>query len=128
MGLFDTGAPTNLEQALTDQANTAALSTQDAYTQARKRLVAKEAAGGRLMSGVSAYPLADLAKEGASSESGIYSNLAAALGMIPSEDWENQRQYQRNLSLAELIGEMQKPTGLMQGLGAAGSGAMAGGM
>ena len=114
MALFDTAAPTNLEEVLGNQAKAKVASSEDAYTQARKKLVAKEAASGRLMSGVSAYPLADLAREGATAESDIYSSLASALGQIPAEDWENRKQYQRNLQLAELIGSMSKPSTLQE--------------
>lgn len=117
MALFGNDAPQSLEDVLGNQAKTAASGVQDQYAQARKRLVAKEAASGRLMGGVSDYPLADLAKEGAGAESDIYSSLASALGGVPAEDWANARQYGRNLSLAELIGSINKPSTLQEVLG-----------
>lgn len=115
-GLFASGAPTTLEQALGNQAQNAVAQTADSYTQARRRLVGQQAAQGRLMSGVVNYPLTDLAKEGAGAESDIYSNLAATLGSIPAEDWANANEYQRNLQLAKLIGEMNKPSTLQEAL------------
>jgi hypothetical protein len=116
-GLFDTGAPTSLQQALGDQANQAVAQTTDAYTQARKRLVGQQAHSGRLMSGVADYPLTDLAKEGAGAESDIYSQLASSLGAIPAEDTLNQNDYNRNLQLAQLIAQLQKPSALQETLG-----------
>jgi hypothetical protein len=120
-GLFDTGAPTSLQQALGDQADNAVAQTQDKYTQARKRLVGQQAASGRLMSGVADYPLADLAKEGAGAESDIYSSLASQLGSIPAEDTLNMNDYNRNLQLAQLIGSLQRPSSLQETLGALGA-------
>lgn len=117
MSYFGTGSVSNLEQVLGDQAQNAVNQSQDAYAQKRKRLVAKEAASGRLMSGVSDYPLADLDTEAASAESDIYSSLAKQLGSIPAEDTLNTNNYNRNLSLAQMIGEMNKSSSLQEALG-----------
>lgn len=121
MGLFGTNAPTNLEQVLGQQADTQAAGLQDAAVQRKKRLVAQEAHSGRLMSGVSDYPLTDLATSEASGIGDVYSNLAGALGQIPAEDYLNQNQNQNNLNLAQLIGNLNKPSALQEALGALGS-------
>lgn len=128
MALFPEGTPTTLEGALGQQAQQQVAQTRDQYTQARKRLVSKEAANGRLMSGVSNYPLTDLANEGAGAESDIYSNLATTLGSIPSEDILNSNDYERNLQLAKLIGNMNKPSTLQLALGGLGAAGNLGGM
>lgn len=114
MALFDT---TTLEQALGDQANNQVSQLQDAYAQKRKRLVSQQASQGRLMSGVADYPLTDLSNEEAGAESAVYSGLASSLASIPAEDWANSRDYQRNIELAKLIGEMNKPSTLQEALG-----------
>lgn len=117
MALFADGGPTTLEQALGNQAQNQVAGVRDQYTQARKRLVSKEAASGRLMSGVSDYPLADLAREGAGAESDIYSNLASTLAGVPAEDTLNRNDYNRNLDLARLVGQLNKPSSLQEALG-----------
>ena len=131
MALFDSGTPSSLADVLGNQANNAVAQTQDKYAQARKRKVAQLAHSGQLMGGTADYPLADLAAEGAGAESDIYSNLASALGEYPAEDMLNQNDYERNLSLAKLIGSMRKRSGgalggAMGGLQGAVSGVSAG--
>lgn len=123
MALFTNSNPQTLEDALTQQANSATAQSQDQYTQARKRLVAQQAASGRLMSGVSDYPLTDLDTQEASTESGIQGNLASALAGVPTEDWLNNQQFGRQLSLAQQVASLMKPSTLeevFQGIGTAG--------
>lgn len=122
-GLFATGSPTTLEDTLTGQANNNVAQSRDAYTQNRKRLVASQAAGGQLGSGVQNYAQTDLATGEANNESGIYSDLANALAGIPAEDTLNQQQYNQNLQLAQLIGSLNKPSQLQEALGAGGAAA-----
>jgi hypothetical protein len=108
---------TNLEQVLGSQAQNKITGIQDASAQKRKRTVAQLAHTGNLMGGTADYPLADLASESAGAESDVYANLANALGSIPAEDWQNSRDYQRNLALTKLIGEMNKPSTLQEVMG-----------
>src|SRR5690242_975847 len=110
MALFDTGAPTTLEQALGDQAQNQIAGLQDAYTQNRRKLISQQAASGRLQkgSGVSNYNLTDLATGEAGQEADVYNRLASSLGMIPAEDTLNANDYNRNLGLAKLIGSLNK--------------------
>ena len=108
MALFDSGTPSSLADVLGNQANNAVAQKQDQYAQARKRKVAQLAHSGQLMGGTADYHLADLAEEGAGAESDIYSGLASALGAYPAEDMLNENDYQRNLSLAKLIGKMNE--------------------
>lgn len=119
MALFAT--PTTLEQALGNQANSQVAQSQDAYTQNRKRLIAGQAAGGQLGSGVQNYGQTDLATGEANNESDIYSGLADSLAGIPAEDQLNQEQYNQNLQLAQLIGSLNKPSQLQEALGTVGT-------
>jgi hypothetical protein len=120
-GLFATGAPTTLEQSLSGQAQNQIAQSQDAYTQNRKRLIADQAAGGQLMGGTKNYAQTDLATGEANNESNIYSGLGNALAGIPAEDTLNQEQYNQNLQLAQLIGNLNKPSSLQEALGAFGT-------
>lgn len=123
MALFSDYDPKNLQDALGQQAKQATAQTTDVYNQARKRAVSREAASGRLMSGVSDYPLTDLDTQRGSALSGIQSNLTDSLAGIPGEDWLNQKNYQRSYQLADLIGRMNKPSTLdqiFQGIGSIG--------
>lgn len=122
MPLFDNYNPTDLGQTLQKSADTATAGIRDQYAQQRKRLVAQQAASGRLMSGVADYPLTDLDTEEAGQLSGVQDRLAQAFGSIPSEDWQNNRQFNRQLDLAKYIGSLMKPSTLdeiFQGIGAA---------
>lgn len=114
MAMFD--MPQNLEQALGNQAQQKIDTSQDAYAQARRRLAARQASGGQV-GGVRNYARTDLATGEAGIESDIYNELASALAGVPMEDWTDTRQNQRNLSLAELIGKMNKPSSLQEALG-----------
>lgn len=119
--LVDMSAPTTLEDALSGQASNAITASQDKYTQARKRQVSQLAANGQLMGGTADYPLGDLAMQGAQEQSGIYSDLASALGGIPAEDALDQNQNARNTQLAQLIASFNKPSALQEGLSTVGT-------
>jgi hypothetical protein len=122
-GLFSDYNPQTLQDVLGQQAQAQTAQTTDQYTQAKKRAVAGQAASGRLMSGVSDYPLGDLNAQEGQALSGIQSNLATSLGGIPSEDWLNQKNFQRSYDLANLIGSLNKPSTLdqvFQGIGSIG--------
>jgi cell division septum initiation protein DivIVA len=123
MSLFPNQAGKSLVDVLGQQAQNASASTADAYTQGRKKLVSQQAASGRLMSGVSDYPLVDLDTEGAKAQSGIQNSLASSLSQIPSEDWLNQQEYGQNQYLTDQISNSLRPTALQEifkGLGTAG--------
>jgi hypothetical protein len=120
-GLFTDFSPGSLEDVLRQQAQAQTAQTTDTYNQARKRLVGQQAASGRLMSGVSDYPLTDLDTSQARSLSGIQSNLTTNLAGVPSEDWLNQQNYQRSYNLANLIGSLNRPSTLEEVLGGIGS-------
>lgn len=126
MALFDPNVNTSLSDVLGNRANLEAQQTQDAYAQKKKRLVAMEAHSGRLTSGVSDYPLADLATGNATDVADINSSLAGALGQIPAEGYLNDQELSRNYALAKLIGSLNKPDRLQSGLSGAASGAAAG--
>lgn len=122
MALFPDYNPTNLQDTLQKQAQSRSAGIQDQYTQARKRLVAQQAASGRLMSGVADYPLTDLDTSEGSALSGVQDSLANALAGVPAEDYLNQNQFQRQLSLAKEVGSLMQPSTLdevMQGIGGA---------
>ena len=121
-GLFADSSPQNLEDVLKQQAQAATAQTQDTYNQARKRLVAQQAHSGRLMSGVSDYPLGDLSTEQGQAESGIQTGLANALAGIPEESYLNQADFQRKLDLTKYIGSLVKPDTLQEVLGGLGTG------
>lgn len=122
MALLPSGYdPSNLEDVLKGQASSATANLTDQYQQNRKRAVAQQAAGGRLMSGVSNYPLTDLDTSFASGKSGIQDNLASSLAAIPEEDWLNSKNFKRSYDLASLIGSLNKPSTLEEVLGGIGS-------
>jgi hypothetical protein len=108
--------PQNLNDVLTQQANSASANQQQQYTQQRKQLISDEASGGRLMSGVSNYPLADLDTSNAQAQSGIQDQLASSLASVPEEDWLNTQNFNRSYQLANLIGGLNKPSSLEQAL------------
>jgi hypothetical protein len=112
--------PQNLQDVLQGQADTASQQQQQSYIAQKKKAVAGEAAGGRLMSGVSNYPLADLSNQNQTAQAGIQDQLASSLAGIPEEDWLNQQNYGRSKQLADLIGSLNKPSTLEEALGAVG--------
>lgn len=120
-GLFSDFNPSSLEDVLKQQSQVQTNQTTDSYNQARKRLVGQQAASGRLMSGVSDYPLTDLDTSKTQALSGIQSNLATSLGSVPAEDWLNQQNFRRSYDLASLIGSLNKPSTLEEVLGGIGS-------
>jgi len=122
MALLPTGYdPKNLEDVLKGQATSATNNLTDQYAQNRKRAVSREAASGRLMSGVSDYPLGDLESNFQQGKSGIQDQLANSLAAVPQEDWLNQKNFKRSYDLAQLIGGMNKPSTLEEILGGIGS-------
>jgi len=106
--------PQNLQDVFNQIGTSQTAGLTDQYTQARKKAVASQAAGGRLMSGVSQYPLTDLDTSYQSGLSGIQSNLAKEEAAIPQEDWINQRNYKRSYDLSSLIGSLNKPSTLQE--------------
>ncbi len=112
--------PKTLEDTLGQQAQAASANQTQNYIQQKKRTVADQAAGGRLMSGVSNYPLADLSTQNQGAQSGIQDSLANSLAGIPEEDWLNTQNFQRNKQLADLIGSLNKPSTLQEALGGIG--------
>lgn len=117
MAILPTGYdPQNLQDVLGKQAEAATNNQTQNYIQQKKRTVASEAAGGRLMSGVSNYPLADLSSQNQQAQSGIQDNLASSLAGIPEEDWLNTQNFTRSKQLAELIGSLNKPSTLQEAL------------
>lgn len=121
MGLFDAGAPNTLADVLGRQAETSAMGVNQNYAQKRKRLVSQQAASGRLRSGVANYPLADLEAGRVGDLSNVYGGLSDALAGVPTQDYLEQRQYERDRALAELIASLNKPSGLQEAFGAVGS-------
>jgi hypothetical protein len=121
MSLLPNGTdPNNLNDVLQQQAQSASANQQNQYVQQKKQLVADQAAGGRLMSGVSNYNLTDLSNQNQSAQSGIQDQLATSLAGIPEEDWLNSQNFQRSSDLASLIGSLNKPSTLQEALGGIG--------
>jgi len=122
MALFPGYDPQNLQDVISQSTGAQTANLTDQYQQARKRAVAGQAAGGRLMSGVASYPLTDLDTQYQQGLSGIQTGEAETLGGIPAEDWLNTQQFGRQKSLAEDIAARLKPTTLdeiLQGIGTA---------
>lgn len=118
MALFDPNL--NLEQILGNQANTKSAGVQDQYAQKRRRLIGQQGASGRLGSGVSNYPLADLDAAEIGDQGDIYSSLAETLGQIPAGDWLGNNEYGRKMRLSKQIGDINKPSSLEEALSALG--------
>lgn len=115
--------PQNLQDVFGQIGSSRTAGLTDEYQQARKRAVAGQAAGGRLMSGVSSYPLTDLDTSYQKGLSGIQNDLASSEAGIPEEDWLNSKNFKRSYDLASLIGRLNKPSTLeevMQGIGSIG--------
>jgi hypothetical protein len=131
MALFDQGSPTNLEEALTQQADTQGMSIDQQYAKKRRQAAAMAGAGGRLGSNVQNYTTADINSSELGDLGGVQSDLASALGQIPLENWLSSREDQRKLELAQLIGEESQTGGgwaggLTGALGGGSSGALSG--
>lgn len=113
--------PNNLSDVINQSTGAQTANLTDQYNQARRRTVADQAASGRLMSGVSDYPLTDLDTQYQQGLSGIQANQANTLAGIPEEDWLNQQNFGRSYSLAQDIASRYKPSTLQeifQGIGA----------
>lgn len=108
--------PTSLQDVLQQGADSASANQTQNYIQQKKQTVADQAAGGRLMSGVSNYPLADLSTQNQQAQSGIQDQLASSLAGIPEEDWLNTQNYNRQTQLANLTGSLNKPSALQETL------------
>ena len=122
MSLLPNYNPQNLSDVLGQQAQSATANLTDQYTQSRRQAINQEGASGRLMSGVSDYPLADLNKQYTQAQSGIQDNLANSLAGIPANDYLNQQEFNNSYSLANQIGNANKPSTLdeiFQGIGSA---------
>ena len=126
MALFDSGAPTTLEDVLGRQAETQGMNIENQYAKQRQKVIGQQAKAGRLQSGVANYSLADVDANEIGALGGVESDLSTALGQIPTTDYVKQNEYQRQLQLAELIGSMNKKNGLSNILGGIGTGAAAG--
>lgn len=121
MALFSDYNPKTLEDVLGQQAQAQTAQVNDQAAKTRKKAVAQEAHSGRLMSGVSDYPLADIDTAQGQALSGVQGDLASKLGGISAEDWLNQTQFGRSYGLADLIGKLNKPSTLEEVLGGIGS-------
>ena len=114
--------PQTLQDTINQSMGSASANLTDQYTQQKKQMVADQASSGRLMSGVSDYPLTDLQTQYQQGLSGIQNQGAQEEAGIPSEDWLNQQQYQNSLGLANQIGSLMQPSTLdqvFQGIGSA---------
>lgn len=112
--------PQSLQDALSQSAGSASANLGDQYIQAKKQLVSDQASSGRLMSGVSDYPLTDLQTQYQQGLSGIQGNLATEEAAIPSEDWLNQQQFGEGQQLASQLSSLLQPSTLdqvFQGIG-----------
>jgi hypothetical protein len=112
--------PQNLNDVLQQQAQSATANQNQDYIRQKRQTIADQGAGGRLESGVSNYPLADLSTQNQQAQSGIQDQLASSLAGIPEEDWLNTQNFQRQTQLAQLIGSLNKPSSLQEALGAIG--------
>lgn len=125
--LFDPGSSSTLADILGQKADTASMGITNDYAQKKRRNASMQAASGRLGSGVANYQAGDLAAGELSDLGGVQSNLADALAGIPTTDFLDQQQNNRNRQLAELIAELNKPSALQQTIGALRGGVQAAG-
>ena len=84
--------------------------------------MAKEAQSGRLGSGVSNYTMGDIDAQEIEGLGDIESGLAESLGGIPAENYLSEQNFERQRSLAALIGSLNKKSGLMNILSGGGVG------
>lgn len=96
----------------------------------RGKVVAGQAASGRLTSGIAEHTLGEFDKNSASGEAAIRAGVlpGEAQGTLQSQqqDWQSseaEKEYQRNLSLAKMLGDMNKPSTLQEIFGGIGMGA-----
>lgn len=118
MALFDQGSTSTLEDVLGQQADTAGMNIKNQFAKARRQSVAQQAHAGRLGSGVANYQAGDINAGEVGALGDVQSNLSAALAAIPSDDYVDMRQNDRNRQLAEMIAQMNKPSALEETLGA----------
>jgi hypothetical protein len=85
----------------------------------RSKTVAGQAASGRLSSGIAEHTLGDYDSDTASGESAIRAGVlpSEAQGTLQNQqqDWQSneaEKDYQRNISLANLLGEINQPSTL----------------
>lgn len=123
MALFGDSAPKSLQDVLGQQAAGQEEDINQGYAKRRKQLIGQEAHNGRLMSGVSEYPLGDLDAAQAGDIAGVESGLASSLGQIPTEDYYNNLDYKRKTELAKYLGGLNKPSTFQEVLGGIGTGA-----
>jgi hypothetical protein len=112
--------PQNLQDVLNQSAGAQSANLTDQYNQARKQTISDQASSGRLMSGVSNYPLTDLQTQYQSGLSGIQGNLASEEASVPEEDWLNSQNFGRSQTLASQIANELQPSDLQtifQGIG-----------
>lgn len=96
----------------------------------RGKVVSGQAASGRLSSGIAEHTLGEFDSDTAAGEAAIRA------GVLPSEGQgtlqedqqdfassEAEKEYQRNMSLARLLGQMNKPSTLQEIFGGIGAGA-----
>jgi len=130
MALIADTAPSTLEDVLGQTADTAGMTIQNQYAKARRKAVGEQAASGRLGSGVANYTMGDINAGELTDLASNESDLATALGQIPTQDYMGDLENARRLELAKLIGKMSKKggsAGIASGVLSGGaSGAMAG--
>ena len=112
--------PQNLQDVLSQSAGAATNNITNQYQQQRKQAISDQASSGRLMSGVSDYPLTDLQTNYQQGLSGIQGNLASQEAGIPEEDWLNSQAFGRQKQVANQIASNLSPSTLQeifQGIG-----------
>lgn len=97
----------------------------------RSKTVAGQAASGRLSSGIAEHTLGEFDRNSASGEAAIRAGVLPSEGQGTLNNLQNEfvsneaeKEYQRNLSLANLLGGMNKPSTLSEifaGIGAGSS-------
>lgn len=121
MALFDDpNAPKTLADVLGTQAADASTGLEDQYAQSRRRLIGQQAHAGRLTSGVANYPMGDLNAAEATDLGGVQSGLASSLGQVPTQDYADTQDFDRQRQLALLVASLSQPSDLEKAFGIAG--------
>jgi hypothetical protein len=96
----------------------------------RSKTIAGQAASGRLSSGIAEHTLGEFDRNTASGESAIRAGVLPSEAQGTLQEQQNEftsneaeKEYQRNLSLSKLLGEMNKPSSLSEIFGGIGAGA-----
>lgn len=113
-------SPQTLQDVINQSTGAQTANLTDQYQQQRKQTIADQASSGRLMSGVSDYPLTDLQTQYQQGLSGIQSNAAQEEAGIPEEDWLNSQAFGRQQQVAGQIANNLAPSTLQeifQGIG-----------